>query len=941
MLAYFDAYLEKGYYPFYKEEPRHYLNRIVATVNQVLGQVTAFLRFLGFFVCTSALAWGAGQGDVPLPEHPRPDWERVEWLNLNGEWDFGFAHDKFDRKILVPFGWGCPLSGVRDEGDTGYYRRSVTVPEAWKGRRVFVVVGASDHDTTCTFAGETLGKHVGGYTPFEYELTEFVRWGEAQTLEFKVWDPPAGAATEGHYLYGKQGYGNARGIWQTVYLEARGDVFLDSVRFTPSIAGKTVKCRAFLSAPAKSEMSLSVETAGKKFAAAVKPGDQVVDVDIRMEKPRLWTLDDPYLYDAKLALGDDEVKTYFGFREIGTGKTPNGDGYVTLNGSPVYLQMCLDQSYHPEGWYTFPSDEFMKEEIMISKRLALTGNRVHIKVEVPRKLYWADRLGVLIQADVPCAWGDASEAMFDEHWKCFEGMVKRDFNHPCIYQWTLFNETWGLFSNRSLAMGLASGNGGKKRIYREWTQRMVADAYRRAKEEDPTRLVEDNSPCNRDHVVTDVNTWHAYYPGYKWEGAVRDWCEKTLPGSRHNYIGGHVQGDAPMMNSECGNVWGYAGSTGDCDFTWDYHLMINAFRRHLKCAGWLYTEHHDVCNEWNGYVRFDRSPKYDGFDELAGMAIADFHRDAALFFAGRRGFETGEMLCPGQMASIPVGVSLVTDGYAGKTLALSVSSWHVDGEGRRVEGPLRVVGESVVARSWQCEKLWDVDFTAPDGPACGCVCMALAADGETVAKNFWSFGVTNSAPLAVAAAKSEWSHGTTNVLDGLKANGFGSGFFEFRLDAPPEGGVFRAEVSAKRKNGKDMPKGTLDKSGFDYMLGGGTYVRSCNPNSYPQTSDEKFASTLRVFVGGRLAKTVTLPDDPADSRGILSWLSQPHDGHLREAGSYGYLVEVDVPASAVKGGKVDIRLESDNGLAIYGPAFGRYPMSPHVAQGAATRRARR
>ncbi|MBO4709948.1 MAG: glycoside hydrolase family 2 [Kiritimatiellae bacterium] len=893
--------------------------------------LAALLQLVVLFVCTFALALGAGQDGIPLPEHPRPDWERVEWLNLNGEWDFGFAPDKLDRKILVPFGWGCPLSGVRDEGDTGYYRRSVTVPTAWKGRRVFVVVGASDHDTTCTFDGETLGKHVGGYTPFEYELTEFVRWGEAQTLEFKVWDPPAKVAMEEHYLYGKQGYGNARGIWQTVYLEVRGDVFLDSVRFTPSIAGKMVKCRAFLAAPAKSETAFVVEAAGKKFVAAVKPGDLSTDVDIRLDEPHLWTLDDPYLYDAKLTLGDDEVKSYFGFREIGTGKTPNGDGYVTLNGKPVYLQMCLDQSYHPEGWYTFPSDEFMKEEIMISKRLALTGNRVHIKVEVPRKLYWADRLGVLIQADVPCSWGDASEAMFEEHWKCFEGMVKRDFNHPCIYQWTLFNETWGLFSNRSLAMGLASGNGGKKRVYREWTQRMVAEAYRRAKAEDPTRLVEDNSPCNHDHVVTDVNTWHSYCPGYGWENAVREWCENTYPGSRSNFISGNVQGDAPMMNSECGNVWGYSGSTGDCDFTWDYHLMVNAFRRHLKCAGWLYTEHHDVCNEWNGYVRFDRSPKYDGFDELAGMTIADFHRDAALFLAGRRGFETGEMLCPGQRVAIPVGVSLVTDKYAGKVLALSVSSWHVDGEGRSVESSARQVGPTAVAGNWQCEKLWDVDFIAPEGPACGCVCMALAADGNTIAKNFWSFGVTNAAPSAIAVAKSDWSLGETNVLDGLKINGFGKGFFEFQLDASAEGGVFRAEVSAKRMNGKDMPKGTARKPGVDYMLGGGTHDRSRNPNSYPQTSDEKFVSSLRVFAGGMLLKTVTLQDDPADSRGILSWLSQPHDGRLREAGSYGYLVEADVPAAAVKDGKVDIRLEADNGLAVYGPAFGRYPMLPHIA----------
>jgi len=248
-----------------------------------------------------------------------------------------------------------------------------------------------------------------------------------------------------------------------------------------------------------------------------------------------------------------------------------------------------------------------------------------------------------------------------------------------------------------------------------------------------------------------------------------------------------------------------------------------------------------------------------------------------------------------------------------------------------MDTPMRVVGEPFVARSWQCEKLWDVDFTAPDGPACGCVCMALAADGKTIAKNFWSFGVTNNVPSEIVAAKSDWSLGTTNVLGGLKVNGFGSGVFEFRLGAPAEGGVFRAEVSAKRRNGKDMPEGTVKKSGFDYMLGGGTYVRSGNPNSYPQTSEEKFTSTLKVFVGGRLARTLTLPDDPADSRGILSWLSQPHDRRLREAGSYGYLVEVDVPASAVKGGKVDIRLESDNGLAVYGPAFGRYPMHPHVA----------
>ena len=873
-------------------------------------------ELLAVAVLCSACAFAA---EIPLPEHPRPDWERAEWMNLNGEWDFGFVQGRYNHKITVPFGWGSPLSGVKDDGDTGFYRRRVTVPAAWKGKRVFVVVGAADHDTTCTFAGEELGTHSGGYTPFEFELTEFVKWGEEQEIAFKVWDPPGEIAWKGPYLYGKQGYGNARGIWQTVYLEARGEEYIENVRFYPNVRDGRVSAVITLAQPAREGLKAQVDFDGLRQDVGFLPGSMTGMVMIKLAKPHLWTLDDPYLYEVKLTLGADIVKTYFGFREIGVGKNPNGDSYVTLNGKPVYLQLCLDQSYHPEGWYTFPSDEFMKNEILISKRLGLSGNRVHIKVEVPRKLYWADRLGVLIQADVPCSWGDASEAMFEEHWKCFEGMLRRDFNHPSIYQWTLFNETWGLFSNRSLEMGLAAGDGGKKRVYRESTQRAVAAAYRKAKALDPTRLVEDNSPCNLDHVVTDVNTWHGYRPGYKWEETVRDWCDGTFPGSSKNYIGGRVQRDEPMMNSECGNVWGYAGSTGDCDFTWDYHLMINAFRRHLKCGGWLYTEHHDVVNEWNGYVRYDRSKKYDGLDELAGMTLADFHKDAAIFFAGTPGRETGELVAPGQEVKIPVGVSFTTDKYAGMKLTL------------QADGVFYELGKG--AKSWQCEVLWTHSFVAPQEPTCGVVRFVLRADDKEIARNFWSFGVLPGGEAKLAAAKAEWTNGTATVLDGLKLNGFGKGCFEFVLDAPAAGGTFRAELGAKRFNGKDRKDGQK-KGDIDYMLGGGFFDRSKNPNSYPQTSEEKHPSNLKVFVGGKLVKELTLADDPADHRGILSWLSQPHDSLLREAGSYGYLVSAPVPAEAVKDGKVTVRLEADDGLAVYGAGFGRYPFGPRVLRDA-------
>ena len=192
------------------------------------------------FCC--AMAAGMFAAGIPLPEHPRPDWERADWVNLNGVWDFSFETNSYNQKITVPFGWGSKLSGVemQKDKDTGYYRRSITVPSAWKGKRVFVVVGAADHDTECFIDGTPLGKHIGGYTPFEYEITDFIRWGEPQNVEFKIWDPDDQTARDGHYLYGKQGYGNARGIWQTVYLEARGMNYFDYTRFTPSIKNSTV-----------------------------------------------------------------------------------------------------------------------------------------------------------------------------------------------------------------------------------------------------------------------------------------------------------------------------------------------------------------------------------------------------------------------------------------------------------------------------------------------------------------------------------------------------------------------------------------------------------------------------------------------------------------------------------------------------------------------------
>src|SRR5688572_24611948 len=170
-------------------------------------------------------------------------------------------------------------------------------------------------------------------------------------------------------------------------------------------------------------------------------------------------------------------------RKVSVVRLPGTDhAWIGLNNQPLYLQLALDQAYHPDGFYTFPSDEFLREEVLRSLRIGLNAIRIHVKIEMPRKLYWADRLRLLVMADVPNSWGEPDGEMRFETETALRGMIRRDFNHPSIFSWVIFNETWGLKSK-----------GGKMEApTQEWVQSM----YRLTKGLDPTRLVEDNSPCN-------------------------------------------------------------------------------------------------------------------------------------------------------------------------------------------------------------------------------------------------------------------------------------------------------------------------------------------------------------------------------------------------------------------------------------------------------------
>jgi hypothetical protein len=902
----------------------------------------------------------AAPASMPLPEHPRPDHFRESWINLNGTWDFRFdPEDKgeregwqngsasFSEKILVPFSWGSPLSGVGDKADIGWYSRTVRVPREWDGKRVFLVIGASDWITTGWLDGKPLGSHRGGYTPFEFELTSLLTPGRDQRLVLRVDD-----TKQPFKLEGKQGYGPARGIWQTPYLEARGADPLAAVHFLPDIDRETVVVKAYLLAPAKEAVDFKVRflngaprpsEAGQRFPQ----GAREVTFEVPLPRARLWSLEDPFLYEVEAATGagagEDRLRTYFGMRKISVEKLPgSGYPYIALNGKPVYLQMTLDQAYHPEGYYTFPSDEFMRDEILLSRRIGLNGMRVHVKIEIPRKLYWADRLGMLIMADVPNSWGQPDAEMRRETETALRGMIQRDFNHPSIFSWVIFNETWGLTN--------------EERVFTEEAQEWVASMYHLAKSFDPTRLVEDNSPHRFDHVVTDINSWHAYLPGYQWSERLDEIVEKTFPGSTWNFIGGRTQGEQPLFNSECGNVWGYEGSTGDVDWSWDYHIMINEFRRRPKIAGWLYTEHHDVINEWNGYYRYDRSEKSTGIPELVeGMSLKDLH--SLLYLS------TGSDLCrdvqPGERVKVPLWLSAMTDGAGlSQDLVLQYELYGWDDLGLR-ETYLNS-SRPVRLQSWQASELEPLEIEMPAKPALAVLALVLGdGKGAVYHRNFTTFLVSRGAsprdetrqapggPVRLLRfeprefREADWTLKQWDVLDGLKVNGAGSGHFEYRIAVPADldlrsvqSADFRAEFSAKQLFGKDRVSGAGIEG--DFMRGEGTHDPSVNPNSYPMTDTSRFPSAVTVRFNGIAATVEDLENDSADHRGILSWHSQKRDRRLREAGSYGQLVTVPIPRQALEeaasSGEIIIRLEVDDslpgGLAIYGARFGRYPLDP-------------
>lgn len=896
---------------------------------------------------------------IPRPEYPRPDWQRSEWVNMNGEWSFQFdpedrghaqnwsTQDSFSSTIIVPFSWSSPLSGIgSDEKGIAWYSRKSDWKPADANARIILRFGAVDYDAEVWVNGTSVGTHRGGYGSFEFDVTDV--WTRSAENMITVRTEDFDHSYQGR---GKQGYGEIRGIWQPVWLEARPQNFVRDARFITKLDG-LIQVTANIAASAAGQATLAFSFADNSVTHQVEleltEGLNTVSTTFTVNDPQHWSPSSPYLYEGEIILtssaGDDRVQTYFGIREIGTALV-DGRNYrwITLNGKPVYLNGTLDQSFHPTGYFTYPTDEDMHNEIYLLKRLGLNFVRIHIKPEEPRKLYWADKLGMLVMEDMPCFWGNPDKQARESYESEVQEIFDRDYNHPSIFSWIMYNETWGLKTD-SKAASLTS-DAAATSDYLPETQEWVRRMYHWAKKEDPTRIIEDNSPCNYDHVESDINTWHFYLNGYEnLRNHVTKVVDQTFVGSTFNYIGGNTQTDAPIMNSECGNVWGIDGSAGDSDLAWHYRYMMNEFRRHDKMCGFVFTEFRDVINEWNGYYRLDGSDKifgYEGF--VPGMSIADLH-SADFIVIDAPPCETVEA---GKAVSIALLSSSFSDQYHGQSLTLNWELWYDN------------LGVRAVAESGSMQLDWNgygvkpiapIQTTMPKQDAVAVLAVRLStAGGKVITRNFITFDVRSgqannlyeteghwiSQPVS-SFTSSEWPY-RWNAIQNEKVCGGDTGSFTYDITLPdpaerPYIGDVEIifEASAKRLLVKDKEELSMKQHDISYMHGYRTDPEY-NLNTYFMTDTVRHESNIRILIDGRQIESVLLPDDPADSRGVLSWHYQPVVNKLDEAGSYGYLVKVLLPSTiAAKLNQTrhfQLQLEAvDGGLALYGRNAGRYPI---------------
>jgi beta-galactosidase/beta-glucuronidase len=586
--------------------------------------------------------------------YPRPQFRRQKWQSLNGRWDFAIDADgelstpdrvAWSTQIEVPFAPETARSGIADTGlyRGCWYRRKLDAQSLEPKQRLILHFGAVDYRALVWVDGTLVATHEGGYTPFEADITDALKQTEREHV-IVVWadDDPADLAKprgkqdwqlEPHSIW----YPRTTGIWQTVWLEKVHETRVSGLQWTPNLERWEISVSASVRAATSEPLFLSVRfkvfdltlahdrylVVAGEVHRRIALSDPGVD-DFRNEL--LWSPERPTLIEAEVELSNaagevlDRIESYTALRSFAV----SGDRFL-LNGRPYPLRLVLDQGYWDDSGMTPPNDTALRTDVLLAKSMGFNGVRKHQKIEVPRYMYWADRLGLLVWEEMPSAYRftKGSVSHLTQQWL---EVLRRDLSHPCIMAWVPFNESWGV---PNLPDSLPERN-------------YVRALYYLTKTQDPTRPVIGNDGW--ESVATDIIGIHDYddqperiAQRYNAYAVLPNLFKRERPGGR-SLVLEKVEGqEHPLVLSEFGGIafsrdpgnWGYSRSETQQAFAERFNALLKVVRSLEVLAGYCYTQFADTYQEANGLLRSDRTPKIP-LDQIARATRGPRPEEAAL-----------------------------------------------------------------------------------------------------------------------------------------------------------------------------------------------------------------------------------------------------------------------------------------------------------------------